>query len=155
MSEKLLEMLSYIPGVRLQAQSLRELDLWKATELRQFLQYTAPVMLGAFLDVNMDSNLMLLFSSIAILVSPRLSCHPQFAATLLTSFVCHFGEIYGLVHQTDEIQQHGRLDSFSEFPYKSYLHKLKKIVFNFPLAQIIRRLSEMKIADCLLINGTS
>ncbi len=73
----------------------------------------------------MYSNCMLLFSGIAILVSPRLSCHTQYAHTLLRSFVSHFGEIYckdqliynihALVHLAHEVQ-HGCLDSFSDAP---------------------------------------
>ncbi len=68
----------------------------------------------------MYRNFMLLFSGIAILVSPRLSCCTQYAHTLLRSFDSHFGEIYGgdlivynvhaLVHLTDEVQRHDCLD---------------------------------------------
>jgi len=167
MSAKLVEMRPYIPvEFARKPRSLRELDRWKATELRQFLLYTGPVVLSTFLDRNMYNNFMLLFSGIAILVSPRLSYHTQYARTLLRSFVLHFGEIYGkdqlvynvhaLVHLADEVQQHGCLDSFSAFPYESYLHKLKRLVRkpDFPLAQIIRRLSEMRITDTSL-NGAS
>lgn len=167
MSAKLVEMRSYIPvEFARKPRSLRELDRWKATEFRQFLLYTGPVVLGTFLDRNMYSNFMLLFSGIAILVSPRLSCHTQYAHTLLRSFVSHFGEIYGkdqlvynvhsLVHLADEVQRHGCLDAFSAFPYESYLNKLKRLVRkpDFPLAQIIRRLSEMRITETPL-NGAS
>lgn len=117
---------------------MRELDLWKATELRQFLLYTGLLMLGTFLDRNMYRNFMLLLSAIAILLNPRLSCHTQYAHSLLISFVRHFGEIYGkdqivsnvhgLVHLADEVRRHCCLDSFSAFPYESYLHKLKELV---------------------------
>ncbi|XP_013886300.1 uncharacterized protein LOC106534268 [Austrofundulus limnaeus] len=167
MSAKQVEMRSHVPvEFARKPRSLSELDRWKATELRQFLLYTGPVMLGSFLDSNMYRNFMLLFSGIAILVSPRLSCHTQYAQTLLRSFVNHFGEIYGkdqlvynvhsLVHLPEEVQRHGCLDSFSAFPYESYLHKLKKLVRKpeFPLAQIIRRLSEIKTTDSL-VNGTA
>lgn len=125
-------------------------------------------MLGTFLDRNMYSNFMLLFSGIAILVSPRLSCYTKYANTLLRSFVSHFGQIYGkdqpfynvhaLVHLADDVQQHGCLDSFSAFPYESYLHKLKKLARkpDFPLAQIIRRLFEMRFTGCdTLLNPPS
>lgn len=160
MSAKLVGMRSHVPvEFARKPRSLRELDRWKATELRQFLLYTGPVMLGGFLDCSMYSNFMLLFSGIALLVSPRLSCNTQYAQTLLRTFVSHFGEIYGqyqivynvhaLVHLPEEVQRHGCLDSFSAFPYENYLHKLKKLVRkpDFPIAQIIRRLSEIKTTD--------
>ncbi|XP_030580612.1 uncharacterized protein LOC115776952 isoform X1 [Archocentrus centrarchus] len=163
MSAKLLEMRSFIPvEFARKPRSLRELDRWKATEFRQFLLYTGPVMLGTFLDQNMYYNFMLLFSGVAILVSPRLSCHTQYARTLLKCFVSHFGEIYGkdqivynvhgLVHLAGDVQLHGCLDSFSAFPYENYLHKLKKLIRKpeFPLAQIIRRLSEIRIMEAPL-----
>lgn len=86
MSAKLCEMRCYIPvEFARKPRSLRDLDRWKATEFRQFLLYTGPVMLSTFLDRNMYSNFMLLFSGIAILVSPRLSCYIQYAHTLLKS----------------------------------------------------------------------
>lgn len=76
--------------------TLRELDRWKATEFRMFLLYIGPVILPSFLDINILNNFMLLFSGIAILVSPTLSSlRCQYAETLLRKFVTHFGRIYG------------------------------------------------------------
>lgn len=51
---------------------------------------------------------------------------------------------YALVHLSADVQLHGCLDSISAFPYENYLDKLKRFVRKpeFPLAQIIRRLSE-------------
>lgn len=96
MSAKLLEMRSQVPvDFARKPRSLRELDRWKATEFRQFLLYTGPVMLGAYLDGNLYKNFTLFFSGIAILISPTLSCYAKYAHTLLRSFVSHFGEIYG------------------------------------------------------------
>lgn len=168
LAKLLVEMRSHVPvEFARKPRSLTELDRWKATELRQLLLYMGPVMLGAFLDRNMYSNFMLLFSGIALLVSPRLSCHTQYAQILLRSFVSHFGEIYGkdqivynvhaLVHLPEEVQRHGCLDSYSAFPYESYLHKLKKLVRkpDFPLAQIIRQLSEMKTTDAPVNSNSS
>ncbi|KAG7455521.1 hypothetical protein MATL_G00257620 [Megalops atlanticus] len=160
MSAKLLTMRSYIPvEFARKPRSLRELDRWKATEFRQFLLYTGPVMLGTFLDNNMYQNFMLLFSGIFNLASPSLSCHTKYAQTLLKSFVSHFADIYGkdqivynvhgLVHLADEVELHGCLDKFSAFPFEDYLQKIKKLVRKpeFPLAQIIRRLSEIRSID--------
>lgn len=76
--------------------TLRELDRWKATEFRMFLLFIGPVILSSYVDTNIYNNFMLLFSGIAILVSPTLSSlHWQYSETLLQMFVTHFGQIYG------------------------------------------------------------
>ena len=141
--------------------SLRELDRWKATEFRQFLIYTGPVVLAGFLDRNMYSNFLLLSTAISILVSPQHHSLVDYAGQLLKSFVAHFGELYGtdqivynvhcLVHLADEVNRHGCLDSFSAFPYENYLGKIKKLVRKpeFPLAQLVRRLSEVQTTSTL------
>lgn len=73
---------------------------------------------------------------------------------LLVAFVKHFCEVYGdenavynihgLVHLAKQAQLFGSLDNISSFPYENYLSKLKRMVRKpeFPLQQIIRRLSE-------------
>ncbi|KAL7377303.1 hypothetical protein ABVT39_025341 [Epinephelus coioides] len=109
---------------------------------------------------------MLLSVAMYILLSPQY-CNVlnEFAHTCLLSFVDHFSRLYGpefvaynvhgLVHISDDVKQHGNLDEFSAFPFENYLGKLKKLVRkpDNPLAQIIRRLSEMDNStvreDCL------
>ena len=104
----------------------------------------------------MYSNFMLLSTAISILVSPQHHSLVDYAGQLLKSFVAHFGELYGtdqivynvhcLVHLADEVNRHGCLDTFSAFPYENYLGKIKKLVRKpeFPLAQLVRRLSEVQ-----------
>ncbi|XP_049425227.1 uncharacterized protein LOC125884374 isoform X1 [Epinephelus fuscoguttatus] len=135
--------------------TLRELDRWNATEFRMFLLYIGPVILPSYLDTNIYNNFMLLFSGIAILVSPTLSSlYCQYSETLLQMFVTHFGQICGkdslvfnvhsLVHLAQDVRLHGCLDNIAAFPYENHLQMLKKLVRKpeRPLAQIIRRLSE-------------
>lgn len=157
-SQSLIQMRAYIPvEFARKPRSLRELDHWKATELRQFLLYTGSVALAPYLDCDVYNNFMLLYTGICILVSPQLcSLFNNYANTPLTTFVSHFGELYGkdalvynvhgLVHLSADAQLHGSLDSISAFPYENYLHKLKRFVRKpeFPLAQVIRRLSEVE-----------
>lgn len=156
MSGKLQSMRPYVPiEFARRPRSLRELDRWKATEFRQFLLYTGPVVLAGFLDRNMYYNFMLLSTAISILVSPEHLNLADYAGQMLKSFVNHFGELYGtdqivynvhcLVHLADEVKRHGCLDSFSAFPYENHLGKIKKLIRKpeFPLAQLIRRLSEV------------
>lgn len=97
----------------------------------------------------------LLFVAIYCLSSP-LFCHQyrEFAKHLLVLFVGQFGDLYGsdqyvynvhsLVHLSDDVTKFGELDSFSSFPFESFLGQLKKLVRkpNCPLQQVIRRISE-------------
>ncbi|XP_041859966.1 uncharacterized protein LOC121651668 [Melanotaenia boesemani] len=140
--------------------SFREIDRWKATEFRQFLLYTGPVILSLYLEsTTMYNNFMLLFSAISILINPDLALsYCQYAQTLLETFVKHFGEIYGnenivynvhgLIHLPLDVQQFGSLDRISAFPFENHLRKMKKLVRKpeRPIAQIIRRLSEKRFA---------
>ncbi|KAL2095636.1 hypothetical protein ACEWY4_007784 [Coilia grayii] len=154
MSEKLLSMRPYIPvEFARKPRSFRELDRWKATEFRQFLLYSGPVVLAGFLDNNMYHNFMVLSAAISILVHPHHDLL-DYAGEMLKGFVQHFGELYGtdhivynvhcLVHLVDDVKRHGGLYSFSAVPYENHLAKLKKQIrkAEFPLAQIIPRLSE-------------
>lgn len=166
LSDSLTGLRKYIPlEFARKPRTLRDVDRWKATEFRMFLLYIGPVILPVYLDTNIYQNFMLLFCSIAILVSPTLSSlHWQYADTLLKMFVTHFGQIYGkealvynvhsLVHLAQDVRQHGCLDNFSAFPYENHLQKLKKLVRKpeRPLAQIVRRLSERNVIRPSSIN---
>ena len=131
--------------------SLKELDRWKATEFRQFLLYTGPIILYRILDPAIYNNFLLLFSAISILVCPRLSSnYAEYAKTLLKTFVNHYADIYGkdlvvynvhgLIHLPDDVKMHGPLDTFSSFPFENYLQKLKKWLGNHSF--LLLRLSE-------------
>ncbi|KAG0444568.1 hypothetical protein HPB47_013649 [Ixodes persulcatus] len=95
--------------------------------------------------------------AIRILVSPKHHLvFNQFARDLLRYFVQEFGKLYGarqlvynvhtLSHLADQCLDHGPLDSFSAFPFESYLGKIKKKLrsSNNPLAQLSRRISEVR-----------
>lgn len=67
-----------------------------------------------------------------------------------------FGRLYGakqvvyivhsLCHLAEQCLNHGPFDSFSAFPFESYLGKIKKKLrsSNKPLAPLSRRVSEMR-----------
>ncbi|KAI2646710.1 DNA-binding protein P3A2 [Labeo rohita] len=118
---------------------------WKATELRQFLLYTGPVVLCNVLASPVYSHFMLLSVAIHILLS-RKFCFVlnDFAHTCLVSFVEQCGVLYGqefVCCNVHDVKQHGNLDEFSAFPFENYLGSLKKLVRRpcNPLAQVIRR----------------
>ena len=78
------------------------------------------------------------------------------AREALKYFAARFGEIYGehhlvynvhsLIHLADDRAIHGPLDSFSCFPFETFLGKLKKLPKSpaKPLAQLVRRISEIQ-----------
>lgn len=156
-SGKLLALRSYIPSeFARRPRALDERLRWKATELRQFLLYTGPVVLRDVLTTEVYQNFMLLSVSIYILASPTYCLLlNDFANTLLRSFVKHFGELYGqgflvynihgLCHLSDDVKVHGHLDLISGFPFENYLKRIKGMVRkpSSPLQQIIRRISEL------------
>ena len=155
-SERLLALRNYIPSeFARRPRALAERCRWKATELRQFLLYTGPVVLRGVLQPQIYDNFMLLSVGVYILANPKYCMEMnELANTLLVSFVEHFGKLYGeefwvynihgLVHLSDDVKIHGNLDLISAFPYENFFGKLKKMVRGpcNPLSQVIHRLSE-------------
>ena len=155
-SERLISVQKYLPHeFNRKCRSLNEVDRWKATEFRQFLLYSAPVVLHDVLSQERYEPFMLLFVAIYCL-SNKLFCvsHCQYANQILCIFVKEFGKLYGqnmmvynihnLTHLAQDSQRFGSLDDFSAYAFESYLGQLKRMIKkpNFPLSQIIRRLSE-------------
>lgn len=155
-SQHLLNLKSHIPSeFARKPRSLKEIDRWKATEFRQFLLYTGPVVLAEILHPNMYNNFLLLSVGIHILINKGLcQRYNDYAEQLLKTFVTHFYQIYGddmavynvhgLVHLAKDAGKYGCLECISSFPFENFLSKLKHLVRkpHFPLQQVIRRLSE-------------
>lgn len=134
-----------------------EIERWKATEFRQFLLYTGPVVLRQFLNDILYKNFMLLSVSLHILLNSYLvQEYSDYAHRLLKTFVQHYKDLYGqdnvvfnihgLLHLSMDAKNYGSLDNISSFPFENFLMKIKKMVRKptFPLQQVIRRLSEKK-----------
>lgn len=135
--------------------SLSELARWKATELRQFLLYTGPIVLKGVIDDDLYNHFMLLHIAIKILVDNEL-CREfsSYARDLILLFVKQCEEYYGiefmsynvhnLIHLTDDVERNGPLDSFSLFDFENMLQEIKGVLrkHDKPLEQIIRRLEE-------------
>lgn len=157
-SDRLLALRNYIPSeFARRPRALLERCRWKATEFRQFLLYTGPVVLRGVVEPQIYDNFMLLSVGVYILASPEYCMElNDFAKTLLISFIKHFGQLYGeeflvynvhgLVHLNEDVKLHGNLDLISAFPFENFLGKLKKLVRGplNPLTQVIRRLSEIE-----------
>ena len=141
--------------------TLKEIDRWKASEFRLFLLYIGPIILRARLPDRFYKHFMLLSVAIYCLASPVFcQVYCGYAKQLLCLFVSQVEELYGesqyvynihgLVHLADDVSRYGALDKFSSFVYESFLGRLKRLVRkpNFPLQQVIRRLSEDCLNDC-------
>ena len=157
-SQRLLQVSAFVPReFARKPRSLSEMERWKATEFRQFLLYTGPVVLQNVLPDVLYNHFLLLFSAISILSTPQLcesvnNCN--YANELLVTFVKDVHKIYGqsmlvynvhsLVHLASDVARFGCLDNFSAFPFENKLQMIKSLVRKpqNSLAQLIRRLGE-------------
>lgn len=140
--------------------SLADIKYWKATEFRQFLLYTGPIVLKEALDTEKYVHFLTFHIAISILINPNLVTvedNIKYAEELLCYFVKKFANLYGkkfishnihnLVHLAAEVRKYGVLDNFSAFHFENFLGQLKKKLRKAekPLQQIGRRISEMNI----------
>lgn len=135
--------------------SLSELCHWKATELRQFLLYTGPVVLKGIFPPPLYSHFLCFHVAIKFLCSqPLCFTYNRYCKRLLKHFARESEKLYGghfitynvhcLIHLPDDVMRFGPLDKFSSFPFENYLQQLKRRIrrSNNPLAQLVKRLSE-------------
>ena len=155
-SSALLSLSSFMPReFARKPRSLKDLDRWKATELRLFLLYTGPVVLYNKIPTELYSNFMLLSVGIHMLLNRNLCDHyADYAHQLLVSFVQHYSQLFGtnqvvynvhtLVHLADDVRNHGSLENISGFPFENFLGSLKRLVRkpSFAIEQVIQRLSD-------------
>lgn len=76
---------------------LTELDQWKATELRQFLLYTGPVVLKKVLHKKVYEHFLCLTVAVSILLDSsekKRAAYMKYATDLLSSFVDRCKRIY-------------------------------------------------------------
>lgn len=117
--------------------SLNELRRFKATEFRQFLFYTGPIVLKPILDEDSYLHFIVLHAACTILCNKQnLKSYQTYAKSLLKYFVESFGTLYGiqymshniynLLHICDDTTSFRILDNFSAFPFENYLSSVKK-----------------------------
>ena len=111
--------------------SLNKACHWKATELRQFLLFTEPVLLRDKLPKRVYQNFLLLFVSMRCLLSPTLCFQfADYVEELLVVFVRNFATIYGkemlvynvhsLIHLVEDVRRYGALDNVSCFIFENF-----------------------------------
>ena len=141
-----------------QPRSLLELDRWKATEFRQFILYTGPIVLRKVVSKQVYEHFLSLSVAISILVdsnTDRRNSYLQYARELIAHFVCRCTSLYGdtfvvynvhsLIHLPDDVQFfQASLDDISCFPFENYMQTLKRHVHSAqnPLVQVVKRLEE-------------
>lgn len=159
-SQRLIALKSSIPKeFSRKPRSLSEIKYWKATEFRQFLLYTGPIVLKSILKQEMYEHFLTLHVAISILISPTLIADDEnikYAEELLAFFVESFQILYdekfvshnvhNLLHLGNEVRRNGILDNFSAFPFENFLGSLKKFIRKpeKPLQQLARRYSEQQ-----------
>jgi len=139
--------------------SLYDYKHFKATELRNFLLYTGPIVLKNYLQNNLYTNFIVLHVSITILINPNYCTNKTFIAyakKLLIKFVLGFQKLYGkenvshnvhnLLHLADDVQKYGALDEFSAFRFENHMSSIKKMLRKSerPLQQLAKRYSEQE-----------
>jgi len=134
---------------------IQDVCRWKATEFRQFLLYTGPIVLEEILNEECYNNFLALHISMRILLSDNNQQLLHYTHNLLKYFVKSFQYIYGahfishnvhgILHLCDDYERHGPLDTCSTFPFENYMKVLKKMLHKNekPLQQVIRRYNEL------------
>ncbi|KAG1698564.1 hypothetical protein GQR58_005730 [Nymphon striatum] len=147
-----------------QPRSLLFLDRWKATEFRQFLLYSGPIVLKSVVTSRLYKHFLTLTVAISILLDSNddfRNAHLEYARELLIYFVktskLVYGETYvsynvhSLIHIPDDVKNFGTsLHEISVFQFENHLQKLKKSVKKAqnPIAQISKRLTESEKSKC-------
>ena len=140
--------------------SLDELERWKATEFRQFLLYTGPVVLRNVVSKDLYQHFLCLSIAISILLDSdhdKQNSYLEFAQELLHYFVENAKRVYGetftvynvhnLKHLPEDVRHFNcSLNEISCFPFENYMQQLKKCVRNGqnPTIQVAKRLGEIQ-----------
>lgn len=119
--------------------SLKELDRWKATELRQFLLYTGPFILKNIISPERYHHFLKLSLALRILLNESDSKKSNLCAQqLLKSFVQDISLLYDesfltynfhcLLHIHEDAKLYGSLEGVSAFKFENYMQNIKKKV---------------------------
>lgn len=136
---------------------MEEYKRWKATEFRQLLLYTGPVVLKKVLRTDLYLNFMSLHVGITILSNKKLqtnfieSAHKSLCYFFQTFLILYGKEnashnIHNLLHISDDSKKFGPLDKYAAYPFENYMSTILRMIrkHDKPLEQIVRRKEEMK-----------
>ena len=142
-----------------QPRGIDELERWKATEFRQFLLYSGPLVLKDILPSQAYVHFLTLTLGISILLhsdSGIRHSYLEYSQELLHCFVRNCSKIYGetfnvynvhnLLHLHEDVRYFDcSLNELSAFPFENHLQTVKKLVRKAqnPIAQIVKRQYEV------------
>ncbi|XP_073722626.1 uncharacterized protein [Misgurnus anguillicaudatus] len=146
-----------------QPRGLQELDRWKATEFRQFLLYTGPIVLKNTVSSQLYAHFVTLTVAVSIMLDSddrTRAAYLEYATELMRHFVSSCTALYGktftvynvhaLLHIHEDVS-HFRcsLNDICCFPFENYLQQIKRLVRTGqnPLAQVSKRLVEIEHAQ--------
>lgn len=152
-SNQLIQQRKFVPcEFNRKPRSLVEIRRWKATECRQFLLYTGPVVLKNVLDRKRYLNFMCLHIACRILLSQHYSEYLEYADALMKYFVQTFIQLYGkeyvshnihnLLHIVSDVKYFNvPMDKISAYKFENYMQTIKKRIrkADKPLTQIALR----------------
>ncbi|XP_060606312.1 uncharacterized protein LOC132758638 [Ruditapes philippinarum] len=143
-----------------QPRPITEMEHWKATEFRQFLLYTGPIVLSGIVTDKIFDHFMVLNVAISVLLLSKSDLRNEYVQCtreLLVYFIREAASIYGntfitynvhgLSHIADDVVfYNSSLNEISAFTFENYLQKLKKNVRNAknPISQVAKRETEME-----------
>lgn len=139
-----------------------EVNRFKATEFRQLLLYTGPIVFKNILSEDCYQHFLTLSISMRILLSSDHAKYSDYAHQLLKYFVKTFQQIYGchyishnvhgLLHLVEDYKRHGPLDNCSAFPFENYMKELKKMLRKNekPLEQVVKRFKEQQHVNTII-----
>lgn len=121
--------------------SLEHFSFWKATEFKQFLNYSGIVVFKDLVNDDVYHHFLLYFCAIRLLALPYTNeGNVEVADLMLIEFVEKFPIIYGdcsishnvhnLLHLADCVKQFGPLSSFSAYKFECYMQQLKGNLHN-------------------------
>lgn len=138
-----------------QPRALDSVAKWKATECRQFLLYSGPIILKNILTPRHFNHFMAFSVAVRILCDPeKYLVYNDYTDQLLRWFVEEYKKLYGsnsisynvhnLIHIAKDCKKFGPLDNFSTFKFENYMFNIRSIVKNAPkpLEQVVNRVHE-------------
>lgn len=138
-----------------QPRDFQTIAQWKATECRQFLLYTGPVILQNIISKTYYKHFISLSTGIRVLCDPRLCISlNDYAHELLEWFVEKYKILYGvqylthnvhnLLHLANDVKTFGCFDTYSCFKFENFMASIKGKIQNAPkpLEQVINRTYE-------------
>lgn len=146
--------------------SLTEVSSFKATEFRQMLLYTLPVLLKDLVSTDLYVNVLKLHVAIRLLSDPtKYKENINAARELIKEFVDEYDSIFGkenftfythcLLHVADYVELYGPLYSLSAYKYENHMRVIKRLLRrkHGHLKQFFNRIEEMRLADELTSTG--